>query len=53
MGETMTDLNRAYGQQATDHIRWCNKGAHEAVPVDDAEEIIRRTADFAKAVRSL
>ncbi|WP_043195586.1 AAA family ATPase [Streptomyces sp. NRRL WC-3725] len=53
VGETMTDLTRAYGQQATDHIRWCNKGAHEAVPVDDAEEIIRRTADLAKAVRSL
>ncbi|GAA0917322.1 AAA family ATPase [Streptomyces thermoalcalitolerans] len=53
VGETMTDLTRAYGQQATDHIRWCNKGAHEAVPVGDVEEIIRRTADLAKAVRSL
>ncbi|MEU6382811.1 AAA family ATPase [Streptomyces bauhiniae] len=53
VGETMTDLTRAYGQQATDHIRWCNKGSHEAVPVDDVEEIIRRTADLAKAVRSL
>ncbi|MFC9510082.1 AAA family ATPase [Streptomyces sp. NPDC057002] len=53
VGEAMTDLTRAYGQQATDHIRWCNKGSHEAVPVDDAEEIIRRTADLAKAVRAL
>ncbi|MFF9026645.1 AAA family ATPase [Streptomyces iakyrus] len=53
VGETMTDLTRAYGQQATDHIRWCNRGSHEAVPVDDAEEIIRRTAELAKAVRSL
>ncbi|MFE1297867.1 hypothetical protein [Streptomyces sp. NPDC058731] len=53
VGETMTDLTRAYGQQATDHIRWCNKGSHEAVPVHDAEEIIRRTADLAKAVRAL
>ncbi|MFK4121379.1 hypothetical protein [Streptomyces longwoodensis] len=49
----MTDLTRGYGQQATDHIRWCNKGTHEARPVDDAEEIIPRTADLAKAVRSL
>lgn len=53
MGEAMADLTRAYGAQATDHIRWCNKGSHEAVPVDDVEEIIRRTADLAKAVRSL
>ncbi|WP_228991398.1 AAA family ATPase [Streptomyces sp. DH8] len=53
VGETMTDLTRAYGQQATDHIRWCNKGSHEAVPIGDVEEIIRRTADLAKAVRSL
>ncbi|MDX3453575.1 AAA family ATPase [Streptomyces sp. ME02-8801-2C] len=53
VGEAMTDLTRAYGQQATDHIRWCNRGSHEAVPVDDVEEIIRRTADLAKAVRSL
>ncbi|MCP9956524.1 hypothetical protein [Streptomyces sudanensis] len=53
VGEAMADLTRAYGQQATDHIRWCNKGSHEAVPVDDVEEIIRRTADLAKAVRSL
>ncbi|MFD4974933.1 hypothetical protein [Streptomyces sp. NPDC058424] len=53
VGETMTDLTRAYGHQATDHIRWCNRGSHEAVPVDDVEEIIRRTADLTKAVRSL
>lgn len=53
VGEAMTDLARAYGPQATEHIRWCNKGAHEAVPVDDVEEIIRRTADLAKAVRAL
>jgi predicted ATPase len=53
VGEAMTDLARAYGTQATDHIRWCNKGTHEAVPVDDVEEIIRRTADLAKAVRAL
>ncbi|MGW2772131.1 AAA family ATPase [Streptomyces olivaceoviridis] len=53
VGEAMTDLTRAYGQQATDHIRWCNRGSHEAVPIDDVEGIIRRTADLAKAVRSL
>ncbi|MDX5563681.1 hypothetical protein PYK79_10485 [Streptomyces sp. ID05-04B] len=53
VGEALTDLTRAYGQQATDHIRWCNRGSHGAVPVDDVEEIIRRTADLAKAVRSL
>ncbi|MGW0576562.1 AAA family ATPase [Streptomyces sp. NPDC002920] len=53
VGEAMTDLTRAYGSQATDHIRWCNKGAHEPVPVGDVEEIIRRTADLAKAVRAL
>ncbi|MEF9903462.1 hypothetical protein [Streptomyces sp. P9-A2] len=52
-GEAMTDLTRAYGSQATDHIRWCNKGTHEAVPVGDVEDIIRRTADLAKAVRAL
>lgn len=53
VAETMTDLTRAYGRQAADHIRWCNRGSHEAVPVDDVDEIIRRTADLAKAVRSL
>ncbi|MET9112969.1 hypothetical protein ABZX38_02065 [Streptomyces longwoodensis] len=53
VAETMTDLTRAYGRQAADHIRWCNRGTHEAVPVDDVDEIIRRTADLAKAVRSL
>lgn len=52
-GEAMTDLTRAYGAEATDHIRWCNKGTHEAVPFADAEDIIRRTADLAKAVRAL
>ncbi|MEU5585047.1 hypothetical protein [Streptomyces chrestomyceticus] len=32
VGETMTDLTRAYGQQATDHIRWCNKGSTKPYP---------------------
>ncbi|MCQ6554162.1 hypothetical protein NPS70_13280 [Streptomyces sp. C10-9-1] len=53
MGGAMTALTRAYGQQATDHILWCDKGSHEAVPVGDVEEIIRRTAHLANAVRSL
>lgn len=53
VGEAMIDLTRAYGSQTTDHIRWCNKGVHEPVPVGHVEEIIRRTADLAKAVRAL
>lgn len=53
VGEAMSDLTRVYGTQAADHIRWCNKGTHEAVPVHDVDDIIRRTADLAKAVRAL
>ncbi|MGW0705315.1 AAA family ATPase [Streptomyces sp. NPDC002643] len=52
-GEAMSDLARAFGDDARALIAWCNKGAHEAVPARDVDDTIRRTAELARAVRGL
>ncbi|WP_167828743.1 AAA family ATPase [Streptomyces sp. MZ04] len=52
-GEAMGELSRRYGDDAGDIIRWCVKGAHEAVPVKDVDDTIRRITELATAVRAL
>ncbi|MFF3877178.1 AAA family ATPase [Streptomyces sp. NPDC001978] len=51
--EALADLDRAFGEATSALIRWCNKGAHEAVPVEDAEAVITRTTELARKVRAL
>ncbi|MFF3286420.1 AAA family ATPase [Streptomyces sp. NPDC003023] len=51
--EAVDALVRLHGQDASALVHWCNKGSHEAVPVSDVDDIIRRVSDLAKVVRAL